>query len=236
MAQSQVFKKCGRRGVNRLLERDGDKYRDHVLIRHLNELFDDPEKMLMRTLKAQEPLSVICHGNCYRNTFLFQYDENGRPSDALAMDFSTIHYGSPALDLSSFLYMTTTQQVRELHWDDLLDTYCSALAASVQPDVRVPGRAEIDAEMAENAINALGKVSFCLPFLLHDRSDTLDSLMTSDDPLDYFLGLGGDMATEYLADMVQHFVDMGYIDVKSEVLSNSVKNSNSTYCNSIITG
>jgi len=230
MSQNDIFKKCGKRGVNRLLERDGERYQDHVLIRRLNELFDDAEKTLMQTLEAQEPLSVICNGDYHRDTLLFQYDEDGRPFDALVIDFYSIHYGSPALDLSSFLYMSTTQRMRELHWDDLLDTYCAALAASVQPDVPVPGRAEIDVEMAETAINAFAKVSLGLPYMLRDRSGTLESLATSDDPVDYFLELGGDIATECLADMVQHFVDMGYINARRDVNTNHVKDANSTCC------
>lgn len=230
MSQNDIFKKCGKRGVNRLLERDRDRYQDHVQIHLLNELFDDADKTLMQTLKAQEPLSVICHGDYHRNTLLFQYDENGCPSDAITIDFSTLHYGSPALDLSSFLYMSTTQRMRESHWDDLLDTYCAALAASVLPGVRVPDRTEIDAEMAATAVNGFAKATFCLPFMFRYRSDTLDSLATSDDPMDYFLDLGGDMATECLADMVQHFIDMGYTDVRRDVNSNHVKDENSTLC------
>ncbi|CAI6343935.1 unnamed protein product [Macrosiphum euphorbiae] len=51
--------------------------------------------------------------------------------ERMSVDFSTLHYGSPALNLSSFLYISTTQRMRESHWDHLLDTYCAALAASV---------------------------------------------------------------------------------------------------------
>ncbi|XP_022176935.1 uncharacterized protein LOC111038226 isoform X2 [Myzus persicae] len=233
MAQSEFIKKCGKRGLGRLLERDADKYRDHVHIRLMNELLGDADKTFIQTLEAREPLSVVCQGDYLRYTLLFLYDEHGHPSDATSVDFGTVHYGSPALDLSSFLYMSTTQQMREAHWDDLLDAYCAALANAVQPGVRVPDRAEIDAEMAATAVNGFAKASFTLPFMLHDRSDSLDSLATSDDPADYFLALGGDVATECLADMVQHFVDMGYPDVRRDLVhSNPVENPNSLHCQS----
>lgn len=229
MAQDDLFKKCGKRGMDRLLKRDGDRYRDHAHIRRLNELFDDAENVLMQSLNVREPLSVICHGDWHRQTLLFQYDEHRRPFDATSIDFSMLHYGSPALDLSLFLYMSTTQRVREAHWDDLLDTYCAALAASVPPGVRVPCRAEIDAEMAKTAINGLAKASFALPFMLRDRSDALDSLATSDDPVDYFLALGGDMATECLADIVMHLADMGYTDAGRGGHSDLAENTDSKY-------
>ncbi|XP_022176942.1 uncharacterized protein LOC111038229 isoform X2 [Myzus persicae] len=215
MAQNGLLKKCGRRGVERLLERNGNRYRDHPHLRLLNELFDDAENTLIQTMAAREPLSVICHCDYHRDTLMFQYDECGRPFDALTIDFFMLHYGSPALDLSSFLYMSTTQRMRETHWHDFMDTYCATLAASVPPGVHVPGRAEIDAEMAATAIYGLARASFCLPFMLRVRSDELDSLAMSDDPVDYFLALGGDLATECLADIVQHLVDMGYTNVQS---------------------
>jgi len=67
--------------------------------------------------------------------------------------------------------------------------------------------------MAATAVNGLAKTLTSLPYMLRSRSIELDSLVTSDYPLDYFLALGGDMATEYLANVVQHLVDMGYTDV-----------------------
>lgn len=177
-------------------------------------------------MRAREPLSVICHCDCHRDTLMFQYDEHGRPFDALALDFFMLHYGSPALDMSTFLYMTTTQSVREAHWDEFMDTYCAALAASVPPCVHVTGRAEIDAEMAATATHGFVKASIGLPFMLRARSDELDSLMTSDDPVDYFLALGGDLATEYSADIVQHLIDMGYTNVRRDLHSNPVNDTN----------
>ncbi|XP_022176945.1 uncharacterized protein LOC111038231 [Myzus persicae] len=213
MSQNNLLKSFGQRGMKLLLERDGDRYRDHVHMRRLNELFDDAKNTMMQTLKVREPFSVICHLDYHRDTLMFQYDECGRPFDALTIDFTMPHYGSPALDLSSFLYTSTAQQMRESHWDDLLDIYCSTLAKCVPPGVRVPNRAEIDAEMAATAINGLAKAFTGVPYFLRSRTDELDMLMTSDDPMDYFLALGGDVATECLADTVQHLVDMGYTDV-----------------------
>lgn len=222
MGQNNMLKILGQRGVNRLLERDGDRYRDHVHMRRLNELFDDAENTIAQMLNGREPLSVICHFDYQHNNLMFQYDEHGRPFDVLPVDFFMLHYGSPALDLSSFLYASSTQRLREKHWDDLLDTYCTALAASVPPGVYVPGRPEIDAELAATAVNGFAKALTGVPYLLRSRSDELDSLVTSDDPIEYFLALGGDLATECLADIVQHLVDMSYTNVGRDLHSDSV--------------
>jgi len=180
-------------------------------LHRLNKLFDDATDTLQRAFCAHEPLSVLCHGEYSRGSVMFQYDDCGRPFDALIMDFFETRYGSPALDLSLFLYTTTTQQVRETHWNDLLDTYWATLAAAVPPGVRFPDRAELDAEMAAFAIVGFVGASVILPYKMRDNSDSLlDSVVTSDDPIDYFLVLGGNAGTECLADLVQHMVDMEY--------------------------
>ncbi|XP_022176949.1 uncharacterized protein LOC111038236 [Myzus persicae] len=210
-AQNDMLKRMGKRGVDRLLERDGGRYRDHEQLRRLNRLFDDATGTLRRAMRRREPLSVVCHGQYGRGSVMFQYDDCGRPSDALIMDFFETRYGSPALDLSMFLFTTTTQKVRETHWDDLLNAYCAALTAAVPPGVRFPNRAELDSEMATSAIVGFVEASFILPYKLRDNSDPLlDAVATSDDPVDYFLALGGDECTNILADLVQHMVDMAY--------------------------
>jgi hypothetical protein len=205
------LKRIGKRGVDRLLKRSGERYRDHAQLRRLNRLFDDAAGTLRTGSEGREPLSVLCHGDYCRLSVMFQYDECGLPFDALIMDFFDVHYGSPALDLSLFLYTATSQQTRGTCWDELLDAYCAALAAAVPPAVRVPDRAELDAEMAATAIVGFARASFILCYRLRDNSDPLlDSMATSDDPVDYFLALGGDAGTDCLADLIQHLIDMEY--------------------------
>lgn len=194
----------GTRGVIRLLERDGERYRKNEHLRRFNELIADGSHSLRRALKPREPLSVLCHGDFNRNNVLFRYDAGGRPVDTLPFDLATPRYGSPALDLSFFLYMNTTQATRESRYDDLLDAYCSTLSASVPPGVGVPDRAEVDAEMASSALFGFAHASFFLPFLLG---------LASGQDVDSVIEPGGQTATECVADMVQHFIDMGYTNV-----------------------
>jgi len=207
MAQNDLLKRIGKRGLDRLTERSGERYRDHELFRQLNELFDDLEGTLRLALRVREPLSVLCHGEYCHGSVMFQYDKCGCPFDALIMDFFNIRYGSPAPDLSLFLYKTTSQQMCRTHWDELWDAYCAALTAGV----RVPDPAELEAEMALCAIVVFATASFMLCYKLRDYSDPLlDSIATSDDPVEYFLALGGDAGTECISNMVQHMIDMAY--------------------------
>jgi len=65
--------------------------------------------------------------------------------------------------------------------------------------------------MATSAIFGFAEASLILPYKLRENSDSLlGTVATSDDPVEYFLALGGDVGTDRLADLVQHMVDMAY--------------------------
>lgn len=93
------------------------------------ELLVDVVKTLKHVVKSDESLSVLCHCDFGRHNLLFRYDDDGRSLDALVYDMALIRYGSPALDLSYFIYLNTNRQTRDDHWDELLDLYCATLAS-----------------------------------------------------------------------------------------------------------
>jgi len=202
----------GKRGVDRLLQRGGDVYRNNEHLRRFNVLVDDGINSLKRTMIPREPLAVVCHGDFNRNNLLFRYDEAGLPVDVLLFDFGTPNYGSPALDLSFFVYMNTTQELRKSRWDDLLNVYCNTLAETVPSGVRVPNRAELDSEMAASAFFGFAHASFFLPFQLKP-GNTLNDELDDEAKVEWFLQVGGDIGTDLVADMVQHIVDMKYTNV-----------------------
>ncbi|XP_016659180.1 uncharacterized protein LOC100164898 [Acyrthosiphon pisum] len=207
--KNNALSRFGKRGVDQLLERSGDLYRDNEHLRRLNMLIDDGENSLRRALVPREPFSVMCHGDFNRNNVLFRYDEAGHPVDVLLFDFGTPRYGSPALDLSFFFYMNTTQNLRESQWDDLLNAYCLTLAASVPAGVRVPNKAELNFEMATYTYYGFAHASFFLPHQL-ESNDLKNEEMDDEEMLEWFLQLGGDVGSGLVADIVQHIVDMEY--------------------------
>jgi len=146
IVKNNLLNRSGKQGLGRLFERSGDLYRDNEHLRRLNELIGDEVNSLRRALKLREPFSVVCHGDFNQNNVLFRYDEAGLLVDVLLFDFGTPRYGS--LDISFFLYINTTQDMRESRWDDLLNEYCSTLAKSVPSVVRVPNKDEQNSEMA----------------------------------------------------------------------------------------
>lgn len=206
--------------LDRLAERrraDGAD-EDERARRFRTDMLADVKRTMRRAMEPAEPLAVLCHGDYNRNNVMFLYDGDGRPTDALPFDMATVRYGSPALDLSFFLYMNTDRRTRDAHWDGLLDAYCATLAAAVSdvaPAVRVPDRARLDAEMRERAFYGLAHVSFFVRVMLADSAAVdPDKFINADfhQMFNILLSYGGDAATDVIADAVQHFLDIRYAD------------------------
>ncbi|XP_063372876.1 uncharacterized protein LOC134660915 isoform X2 [Cydia amplana] len=74
---------------------------------------------------------VISHGDAWTNNFLYKY-VNGRPVDAILIDFQLARCASPVLDISYFMYSCTTQDMREKHYDELLKYYYEVLSSQIR--------------------------------------------------------------------------------------------------------
>jgi len=197
--------------LNMLVEGKGDSggY-DQKAQQFRTELLADAVKTLKRVMKPDEPFSVLCHGDFGRHNLLFRYDDDGRPLDALVYDMALVRYGSPALDLSYFMYLNMDRQTRDDHWDELLDVYCDTLA-SVAGSALVPDRSQLDAEMRKHAYYGLALVSFVSRFAFEFNLSSLVGL-TDDEALQIVLSYGGKRATELTVDNVKHYLDMAYTD------------------------
>lgn len=74
----------------------------------------------------EKDISVIIHGDCWVNNFLFKYEQqNGRkkPIGLKFVDFQCSVYAPLTYDLNYFFYSSTTSELRRAHLDDLLRIY-----------------------------------------------------------------------------------------------------------------
>ncbi|XP_067008188.2 uncharacterized protein [Anabrus simplex] len=76
-----------------------------------------------KLVQAEGPFAVLCHGDFNRNNILFRYDEDGKPCEVKLVDFQTVRYASPAIDISFILYLNTTSVFRATHEENLLSYY-----------------------------------------------------------------------------------------------------------------
>lgn len=201
--------------LNRLVERCGGE-EDERSTRFRREFLNNVVQTMRRIMEPVEPFAVFCHGDFNRNNMMFLYDDSGLPTDSLPFDMANIRYGSPALDLSFFLYMNTDRPTRDAHWDKLLDIYCAVLAEAVSDVadvVRVPDREQLDVEIRERAFYGLAHVSFFVRHMM-EEDKTIQHIhfigKTDEEILKFQLSLGGDNANDVIADAIQHFVDIRY--------------------------
>lgn len=202
--------------VDRLAERDGWEGDERIRRFRADYLNDTGRAFRTATEPGDGPLTVLCHGDFNRNNLLFRYDDGGGgggPADALALDLATVRYGSPALDLSFFLYLNTDRRFRDEHWDGLMDAYCAALAAAVSdvPAVSVPGREQLDAEMRDHAFYGLTHVSFFTRIMMEEHKCLdLNAFIEGglDEAFSKLLTYGGDRATDRVTDVFQHFLEV----------------------------
>ena len=103
---------------------------DQATLDRLKNRLEHAAQHLVELMEPKEPLAVLCHGDFCRNNILFRYD-SGKPCDALLFDFQQVKYASPAIDLSLFMYMNTSSELRNQHWDDLFGEYHASLTRTL---------------------------------------------------------------------------------------------------------
>lgn len=99
-----------------------------TFLRDFEKLFcEEVLNFLEAKSEAIEPLAVICHGDFLRNNVAFAYDIDGLATEAMLFDLQTFCYGSPMLDLCTFMEISTGYEIRQKHFDEIFETYYDAV-------------------------------------------------------------------------------------------------------------
>ena len=81
--------------------------------------------------KTDAPSSVINQGDSWAPNFLVREMTPNR-SQVLMLDFQLARCASPVLDISFLIYSCTDKNLRDKHFDDLLEIYYKELSKSIQ--------------------------------------------------------------------------------------------------------
>ncbi|XP_055538999.1 uncharacterized protein LOC129726395 [Wyeomyia smithii] len=94
----------------------------------LNKLKDSfvEELKTIADSELSEPFCVICHGDYSASNIMYSYN-GGFPHRAVMLDWQLAKYGSPALDFLHYMFISTDESFRRLHYDNMLQTYQNAL-------------------------------------------------------------------------------------------------------------
>ncbi|XP_069675924.1 uncharacterized protein [Periplaneta americana] len=107
----------------------------------------------------EDSFRVLNHGDCWINNMMFKYDSNtGEIVDMKFVDFQASRFASPVLDLLSFFYASTCEDVRLHHMDHLVQEYhedlCLTLSA-LDCDAHVFPLEKLRREMEDKAMYGL---------------------------------------------------------------------------------
>ncbi|XP_035897700.1 uncharacterized protein LOC118505675 [Anopheles stephensi] len=78
-----------------------------------------------------EPYTVLGHGDCWVNNFMFNY-KKGAPESIVLLDWQITRYVSPVLDLAYFLFCCTDEEFRRRHYDEMMNVYYHSLATLLE--------------------------------------------------------------------------------------------------------
>jgi len=116
---------------------DGDqKYISGV--RRLNVLLEDTVGLIRKFLIPKEPLAVLCHGNFNMRNILYRYDGNNKPIAVKFIELQDVHYASPAIDLTVFLFLSASPELRAESLDDFICIYHQSLLKAMSEFLDCP--------------------------------------------------------------------------------------------------
>ncbi|KAF6205195.1 hypothetical protein GE061_019362 [Apolygus lucorum] len=180
------------------------------------------EKMSQKTMvemwykisHPEEPFAVVAHGDFNKNNILFSFTDDGKAEAVKFFDYGTLNYLDPTVDISFFLYMNSSPECREKHWDDFFEAYWDGVT-SVESDPGF-GFDEFMNNFAKKAVYGLLPCSFFLPMVLFpEEADIRPEQfveMTPEQLFDAALNNAGEKADYVVSKIVQHLLAKGYMD------------------------
>jgi hypothetical protein len=206
------YKTISYRGVRYLESR---QEMDQATLDRVKNRLEHAGQHAVELMEPKEPLAVLCHGDFCRNNILFRY-ESGKPREAVLFDFQTFTYASPVIDLSLFMYLNTSSELRNQHWDDLFGEYhvtltrtlARILGCSVEELLPDYGLEQFQKDFVAHGFYGYMICSYFLGQMSMDREDQINfNVMCRRDVRDLadaFVPQGGELVSQQLADILKH--------------------------------
>uniref|UniRef100_A0A0A9X5E3 Protein STE5 n=3 Tax=Lygus hesperus TaxID=30085 RepID=A0A0A9X5E3_LYGHE len=161
--------------------------------------------------KPKEPFAAFIHGDFNRNNLLFKYVDD-KAVNVKFLDFQASIYSDPSVDLAFFLYMNSTQETRDNHWEDFFKTYWEGVV-SIEPK---PGFSydEFLKHFASRALYGYLPCSFFLPMMLDTEKAVLAEFLTwtYEQKLHRMTTTAGEVGDKAIADIVLDLLKRGFLE------------------------
>lgn len=133
--------------------RPNPQYQEAVA--RVDQILLDFPNQVARSCSAEPgaKFSVLGHLSYNQSNVLFRYDDGG-PIDMKIMDWQTPSISPLGADLIRTLYSDTSRQIRDMHWDRLLDDYHETLSNTFK-NCNTPSRTDILGELKHSVCTAL---------------------------------------------------------------------------------
>lgn len=177
------------------------------------------DEVMMKTVEPREPLSTLCHGDFTLSNNLFKMENDGR-YQAMLIDFALIRYSTPVVDLSTYLCICCSNEVRKDKFSEIIQAYHDALKeylleANIWDIEKYSYDALLD-DYKRGGLFGFIIASYYLPVLMgyvncdlitHASEEFMGSISAKQ--------LGGDKTSKILSDMLLHLRDLGCLEYYS---------------------
>jgi len=192
---------------------------DAVFCDKMEALFSNAfDEVMMKTVQPLEPLATLCHGDFTLTNILFKTEDDGQYRTML-IDFALIRYSTPAVDLSTYLFLSCSNEMRKDKFSEIMRAYHDALKEYLlDAGIKNIERYSYNALLDDFETGALfGYVIMCIfmPLILgYLSSETLIQEMFDLGALESVKKQkysGGDELSKLLADTLLEMRDLGYL-------------------------
>ncbi|KAI5644284.1 ecdysteroid kinase domain-containing protein [Phthorimaea operculella] len=130
--QGQNWRDTGRRAVVDYLKEYSAYKTDPNFIKRIEIIIPMLFEGALTLMKpSSEYRNVVVHRDLWTNNIFLKKEDSGK-NHALLVDFQTVLYASPMLDISSVLFFNTTRSYRDKNLNEILDFYYGILNSELK--------------------------------------------------------------------------------------------------------
>ncbi|KAI5718239.1 hypothetical protein M8J77_018505 [Diaphorina citri] len=122
--------------------------------------------------------------------------------DIVFFDLARTIYCSPVIDLSFFLFLNVSSDLRANCWDEFISTYYTSLRAHVPGNVPIPSFLDLVRELGEKSVYGYFLCCFFLPWMMEERPR---------EDVAEWIHHGGQAGTEAIADILKFLIDRDFV-------------------------
>ncbi|XP_050458868.1 uncharacterized protein LOC126855345 [Cataglyphis hispanica] len=210
---------CATRAVEYLRNEGHDAVFCDKMESFLSNAFDAIMKKIMEPM---EPLSTLCHGDFTLSNNLFKMEDDGQLR-AMLIDFALLRYSTPVVDLSTFLCLGCSNEIRKDNFFEIMRTYHDTLKkylldAGIQ-DIEKYSYDALQDDYKKGVLFGFLIASFFLANLMgyinvkifeeHKEMENMDVIA---EHVKDCKEAGGEKVSKILADMLLEFKDFGFLE------------------------